>query len=367
MFNCRVILVLDGNMLNCKLMTEKDEELYEELVRSRTDSLFYHSIKFRNLLKNFVGEDCYLLGFHGKELIAAIPAFMRKNDHGNVINSLPFWGSNGGIIVRPDLSVEEIKSVKLTLLENFFDLAEELNCILSTIIVSPLEEDPDFYTEFAKADFIDGRIGQITVLPESPDPDKLLAFFEPVRRRNIRKALKSGLTFYHSDGAEDMEFLRGLHSENISAIGGLTKPSDFFKSVRSILRCDDDYRIYIAEKSGDPIAGLLVFYYNYTVEYYIPAVSSAYRTLQPLSYLVFQAMVDAIREGYKYWNWGGTWHSQKGVYDFKKRWGTKDLPYNYYIKIHSDISRVKSFDKSRILKEYPYFYVMPFSKLEDNS
>jgi hypothetical protein len=315
-------------------------------------------------VRQFVEEDYYLLGKAGREVVAAMPTFLKRGKYGNVLNSLPFWGSNGGVIVNPTLPPNEKKLLKRTLLQSFYDLANQLSCVLSTIIVSPLEEDPVFYEECTRAHYTDERIGQVTLLPESPEPEDLLGQFESVRRRNIRKAMKSGVTCHDDNTAEAMEFLYELHVENMSELGGLTKPREFFQVVRKVLKYGTDYRLYIAEKDDVPIAGLLLFYHNRTVEYYVPAVLRAYRTIQPLSLLVFASMLDAIREGYNCWNWGGTWHSQTGVYDFKKRWGAKDIPYGYYTTAYRDVSHIKSLSKPEILREYPYFYVMPFSKLE---
>jgi hypothetical protein len=312
-----------------------------------------------------VGEDYYLLAMAGGEVVAAIPAFLKRSEYGNVLNSLPFWGSNGGIIVKTSLPADEERSVKRSLLRSFYELAEQLKCVLSTIIVSPLEKDKVFYERHARAEFTDERIGQITILPDTPDPDKLLRLFESVRRRNIKKALKSGISCYQSNEPEAMEFLYNLHVENISTIGGLTKPPEFFEAVQNVLSHGSDYRLYIAEKDETPIAALLLFYYNRVVEYYIPAIVKDYRTFQPLSLLVFEAMLNAMRRGFKYWNWGGTWYIQTGVYDFKKRWGANDRPYRYYVKQHRDISNIKSLGKSDILKKYPYYYVIPFTELEN--
>ncbi len=70
-------------------------------------------------------------------------------------------------------------------------------------------------------------------------------------------------------------------------------------------------------------------------------------------------MLEAIKIGYSNWNWGGTWESQKGVYDFKKRWNAKDFKYKYFTKIiNKDILNIP---QEEILKTYPYFYVLPFN------
>ena len=40
-----------------------------------------------------------------------------------------------------------------------------------------------------------------------------------------------------------------------------------------------------------------------------------------MALILNKAFDDAKMKGYKYWNWGGTWLSQKGVFRFKKKNG----------------------------------------------
>ena len=73
-------------------------------------------------------------------------------------------------------------------------------------------------------------------------------------------------------------------------------------------------------------------------------------------------MQDAIDEGYQNWNWGGTWKTQKGVYDFKKKWGASDKKYFYFTKIiNKDIIKLSP---DKLMNNYPNFYTLPFEKLE---
>lgn len=72
-------------------------------------------------------------------------------------------------------------------------------------------------------------------------------------------------------------------------------------------------------------------------------------------------MKDSIHAGYNRWNWGGTWITQEGVYNFKKKWGTEDYPYYYYNKIYD--KKILEIEKQELLEEFEYFYVIPFSVL----
>lgn len=145
-------------------------------------------------------------------------------------------------------------------------------------------------------------------------------------------------------------------------MGEFPKKRTFFDSVRDRLKYGEDYRIYSCRSNDNLISALLLFYFNKTVEYFTPVIKKDFRHLQPLSLIIFKAMIDSCANGYKYWNWGGTWVSQDSVYLFKSRWGTKDYPYYYYTKVY-DMNIINR-SRELLLQEYPYFFVLPFNKLK---
>jgi lipid II:glycine glycyltransferase (peptidoglycan interpeptide bridge formation enzyme) len=287
--------------------------------------------------------------------------------YGNILNSLPFYGSNGGIILSQKM--KECKDVKLALLHGFHQLAKEKKALVSTLITNPLENEADFYEAHFHHILRDERIGQITPLPRNWQSkedlrEKLMDLFHQKTRNSIRKAQKSHLTVSHSDSLDSLQKLSALHRQNIEAMGGLAKPWDVFETIHNTFAYDQDYRIYSAEMEGKMIAALLVFFYNRTAEYFTPAIHEDYRVFQPMSLLIFEAMQEATRRGCFFWNWGGTWLTQKGVYHFKSRWGTEDKPYFYYIREYDLPNALHTLSAEEIVRAYPYFYVFPFNRLE---
>ncbi len=350
--------------MDVDLLQPKYEEEYEALLRTNAQALFYHSLVWRNVLHTLVGgEPFYLTAKEQGRVVGILPSFLKHGPLGNVLNSLPFYGSNGGVVLRS--GVNHPQAVRRRLLEAFHMLAIDQRAILATIITNPLESDVAYYQEVRPPTFQDMRIGQFTPLPLTEDDvdENLLTLFDPVRRRNIRKAQKSGVRCHQSDTLDDLRFLAELHQESIEAIGGLAKSRDFFRSVVEQMTCGQDYCLFIAELEGQRIAGLLTFYFGRIVEYITPAIQKEFRSVQPNSLLIFEAMKDAVRKGFSYWNWGGTWVSQKSLYDFKKRWGTQDRPYYYYVYSYGDLTELLRISRAALLQAYPYFYVVPFSHL----
>jgi hypothetical protein len=354
--------------LEVQTLTRGRETEYSDFLKSIEHAMMYYSLSYRNFLRNVLKDsvDAYFIAYRQGEIIGVLPSFMKINDtYGNVLNALPFYGSNGGIIVSENGN--NSLEVKKKLLESLYDYTAVNSVVACTIISNPLDMDVNFYKENTAFTFKDERIGQVTELPRSfKDSDdikqQLMDKFHQKTRNAIRKALKSHIMVTHSGSLEGMKALAKLHKDNMEAIGGMAKPWPIFEAIYKNFIYDSEYRVYTAEKDGRIIAALLVIFFNKTVEYFIPATKQQYRIYQVMSLLCFQAMQDATQKGCRWWNWGGTWLSQTGVYHFKKRWGTLNIPYYYYIKVFD--SKILTIDKKVIIEQYPYYYVIPFDKIK---
>jgi len=346
-------------------LTEDTREAYNLFLLHRSDTLLYASLPFKQFLERLlVCESTYFLALDKPDRIVGVLPLMVKDTgiYGKIANSLPFYGSNGGIIVDHSKGEEEGDQIRQALFDAFEAHVKAQDCVASTIITSPFENHQPWYEQHSHYDFVDARIGQVTLLPPCEDnaANRLLQIFEDPRPRNVRKAIKSGIEWYVSHQREDIDFLRKTHQQNIRAIGGLPKEDFFFSLFEKVFE-PSNYALYVAVRKGERIAALLLFYFNKTVEYYVPAIVEEYRTLQPLSLLIFKAMEDALRKGYRYWNWGGTWMSQKSLYDFKKRWGSTDFVYHYYTQLYS--RDVLDYSGEEVRERYPFFYTVPFREL----
>jgi hypothetical protein len=342
------------------------ESVLDDFLLHRSSSLLYTSLGFQRLIASYTGAASKHIVARSGGKILGLFSFMLSSENaiGRVANSLPYYGSNGGVIVDQELEESVAGIVYQAILDQFDELMQGSGILCSTIISNPL--DPAFsawMNEHYPSDYTDDRIGQITPLPSKTEEaeEALLGMYDNPRPRNIRKAIKEGVSVRWSRSREDMEFLFRTHQDNIKSIGGIPKEWRFFESV---LEQSDalNFRIYVAEKNETPVSALLLFYFNKTVEYFTPATVHDYRNAQPSALIIHQSMIDAIEEGYDYYNWGGTWLTQEGVYGFKKKWGAGDNPYRYFTRIYVEELLKKS--KEEILSEIPNFFVLPFNKLK---
>jgi hypothetical protein len=340
--------------LSIEELSPSQEEEYERFLHSCEGGLLYYSSRYRHFLKDLLGcQSRYWIAREKGDIQGVLPTMIQEGRFGPVLNSLPFFGSHGGILARNP-------SAHQALCEHYKQILREGDFAAATMVENPLARlNP---ADLPPSNEEDHRVGQFVDL--APWSEKSLEDCLPLiassARRNVRKALKQGIEVEVNNLA--MGELEACHREAMGAIGGNEKSPRFFELVSRHFRPDHDFKIYVASCEGQSLAALLLFFYHQTVEYFVPATRVAHRSRQPLPLIVATAMHQTAQKGFKRWNWGGTWPSQDGVYRFKKKWGSVDLPYDYFIQVNNE--KIYQATPQELLREYPSFYVLPFSSLQ---
>jgi hypothetical protein len=335
-----------------EVLTPAVDDAYERHLARHDSALFYQSPRYRDFLRALLGCRAHsLAAVRDGEIVGSLPLLYLDTPEGRVYNSLPYYGSNGGILA------DEPQAVHMLVAE-YNALARAPGTLASTIVGNPLAPP---HPEGIVHELTDHRIGQLTPLPaDADDPwSALMAAVDSSARRNVRKAMGEGITVETDPGETDA--LRRMHQENITAIGGAAKSERFFALYPEHFRPGIDYDLWVARKDGAVVAALLAFYYGKTAEYFTPATSAEHRSSQALPLIVMTAMADAARRGYRWWNWGGTWESQTGVYRFKRKWAAEDRRYEYLTALN-DPSLLQR-DRAALLALAPGFFVVPFQAL----
>ena len=311
------------------------------LVAAHPEGLIYYAPAFRSYLLAVVGGECWSrLAIEDGRVTGVLPLLALAGPHGVVLNSLPFFGSHGGVLSTS-------AAAESALLAEYDRLAA--GAAVATWISHPFMD-----TVIPRHTLTDERIAQWTTLGGTELP----AGIESSARRNIQKARAEGVTVREDQGA--LPFLEATHRENLAAIGGRAKPASFFSSLQ-VMTAGRDWRLHVAERQGQPLAALLTFEAAKTVEYAMPVVVESARTLQPTAAILAAAMADAAARGFTRWNWGGTWLSQEGVYRFKKKWGADERRYRYYTTLND--ASLSSRTAAELAAAYPWYFTLPYASL----
>lgn len=340
------------SVITVEELTPALEEGYDAFLRSRPDGLLYQSLDYRALVKSYLGcGDRYLVALEGGETRGILPLMWTGDPEGRVWNSLPYYGSHGGVLA-------DSAPARDALLEAYAEIVTDDGTLASTVSSNPFIADPG---PPPRHNVVDRRVSQQTPIDFNDDVEQqVMAAIEGSARRNVRKAERSGIAADVDPGA--MSDLARIHRENILSIGGLAKDMRFFETVQAIFESGRDYDLWVGRHEGVVVAALLVFYFNETAEYFTPAVDHDFRPLEPMAVVLLGAMAAAARRGMKRWNWGGTWESQTGVFRFKRKWGAIAKPYCYYTQLND--RSLLAWPRDRFAEKFPHFFVLPFSALE---
>lgn len=340
--------------ITVSLLRSELEPAYEAFLATQDGATFYHSLRYRDLLLAVTGASAeYLVATSSTDgsIVGILPLMTCEGRFGTVINSLPFFGSHGGVLAAGEDHARALWNA----------YAERLGrpgVAAATVVENPFSPYASLPTG---GNFEDRRIGQVTPLKSGPEAEAdLLQRIESSTRRNINKSAKAGVSVAVENDAID--FLAQTHHENMADIGGTPKPAVFFQEFPRIFQPDRDFKLYVARIEGRPVAALLLYCFKQFIEYFTPVTTAGSREAQPMAAILHRAMLDAAQEGRRIWNWGGTWTSQTGVYRFKRKWGAEDRSYRY--AIHLIRPDLLEREPQELSKAYPWFYVLPFHLLQ---
>ena len=157
-------------------------------------------------------------------------------------------------------------------------------------------------------------------------------------------------------------WIREMHTKRMAGIGGTAKPDSFFEKAVAMVE-KGYFSMRIADTEDDrPCAGLITATHGNTMEYLFPVTDWELRNHKGLQLLIYDSMLQAIEAGTTHYNFGGTWLSQKSLYDFKARFGAMDYNYNYYVKLIDSSLREQT--PEELVASFPFYYAIPFSELK---
>ena len=311
-------------------------------VAGHSDGLIYYTPAFRRYLLAVAGGECRsCVAFEDGRVAGILPVLVKDGPYGTVLNSLPFFGSNGGVLAASPGAESALRA--------------EYDRLATAAAVATWISHPFMDATAPRHNLTDERIAQWTMLPADGSlPNEI----EPSARRNIQKAQAARVIVRET--ADALPFLEATHRDNMGAIGGRAKPAAFFSQLTT-MTYGRDWRLHLAEHEGGPVAALLTFAAAKTVEYVMPVVVDRARSLQPTALIIATAMADAAARGFTRWNWGGTWLTQEGVYRFKKKWGASERRYRYFITLADDSLKRRS--AAELSAAYPWYFTLPYDQL----
>ena len=159
----------------------------------------------------------------------------------------------------------------------------------------------------------------------------------PVQRA-IRKAQRAGVAVRLTRSHDDLDAFYRLHWQTRRRLGIPVQPRRFIDAVfRDLLGAGLGF-VALASMEGRPIAAALFLTYNRTIVYKYGASDARYWDLRPNNLVMWSAIEWACLKGYRVLDFGRSDLEDRGLRDFKSRWGATEIPLTYTTARHGTIA-----------------------------
>jgi len=315
-------------------------------------SIYHHSCWMELLRQTYDYKPYYLACTDEQDHFQAIlPLFLVKSWlTGKRLISVPFSPYSG-----PLFNDEENLNPILRVLENRARCLEvdyvQLRCATN-----------DFH--FKRANYYKNEYYRIHKLDLRPNTDILIAsFHKSCIQRPILRSLKNGLVMKIAESEEDVKSFYHLQSQTRKKHGVPPQPYAYFLNMWKILYPLGYVQLLLAVYENRTVAAVLLLKFKETVIYQNGASDEQFLSLKPNHFLLWKAIEMAKAEGYHHFDFGTSSPQDKGLIQFKQRWGTKEyyLPYYCYPKGSVKTTNIESRLPFRVATAV--FHYLPISVL----
>jgi FemAB-related protein (PEP-CTERM system-associated) len=295
-----------------------DSQPWDDYVMSHPDGTIFHLTQWVRVVQESFGHpSCHLLAEEppkngGRPRIVGVLPLVRIKSRlfGDSLVSVPFAELGG--------PVADSEQIAVTLLARAGEMARELGVdYVELKNAQGLADLPtkNLYVNFSKA--------------MDPEPEANLHAIPRKSRAVVRKAISSGLT--SESGHHLLPTFYELMARSYHNLGTPIFPKNFFTKFLQVFGDKSDLLV-VRSPQGQPIAGVLSFFFKDRVmPYYAGSLFEA-RALGPNDFMYWELMRRGCQAGYRVFDYGRS-KVDTGSYSFKKHWGfePKPLAYQYLL------------------------------------
>jgi FemAB-related protein (PEP-CTERM system-associated) len=308
-----------------KVVDPVKDSRWDRFVMAHPHSTIYHHSTWSGLIRQTYGYVPYSLAIEdgGDDFSAILPLFRVKSWlTGDRLVCLSFAHTCGPL----GYSSEDISK----LMNHAISYAEAERCDYIEIrSQNNILDTPDLC--FVRHDYF-----STFILELCSDIDLLWRRLKKERsvEYSVKKARKFGVSVKLADSLSDLKEFYELNLKTRKKHGMPPQPFPFFGNLWKILGQRDMAKILLAEYEGKIIAGITLFVFKDVVTYAYGASAEDYLHLCPIHLLLWEAIQWACESGYRYFDFGRTSPDNQGLWDFKRRWGTTEVPITHYYWPH---------------------------------
>lgn len=153
----------------------------------------------------------------------------------------------------------------------------------------------------------------------------ILKAFRNSTRRNITRAMKSGVTVGIENSLESTRAFYRLNGITRKSHGLPPQPWSFFENVHTNILAQNQGFIALARVSGRPVAGAVFFVMGAKAWYKYGASDNTARGFRPNNLVIWESIKHCLNAGVEWLSLGKTLEENQGLMQFKDGWGGERL------------------------------------------
>lgn len=284
------------------------EAEWDRYVNGHPEGTGYHLVAWRRIFEEALGhETIYLSGYRDRRIVGVLP-LVRVSSwlFGRALVSLPFL-NYGGVLSDDDVAgralIREASREAARRRLHYVELRHTTR-------------------QFSDLPFNSHKVA-MTLGLRADVPAMWNALNNKVRNQ-IRKAQKSEFETVVG-GQELLDEFYGVFARNMRDLGTPVFP---YRLFRAVLASIDRARVYSIRLRGQSVAAGITLGYRDSVENVWASSLREHRALCPNMLLYWTMIEDAIRSGYRVFDFGRSTPGE-GTYQFKKQWGAVETSYHW--------------------------------------
>lgn len=302
------------------VITLPGREIWESIIKNSRHAFFFHSPAWVTVLEKTypVYSNATIAFIFANGTRALFPLMVEKESGGLFKKakhkSMPL-GVYGGVVSETKLTPDERQAI-------FHHLATSDISDLK-VVSAPLEKQ-DYPESFKRTSLF------THLLSLEGDFERLKSSFSRGQKSNIKQAQKKGVTVRIGSSVHDYEHYYQIYQDTLKRWGartGIRYPWDLFRNLFEA--GSPDIKLWLAEKEGKLIAGVIALYCNATVLYWHGCSLQDYFDHYPNNLLHAEIIRDACEQGYALYDLSPS-GGYEGVIKFKDSFSAERVDFNAY-------------------------------------
>jgi hypothetical protein len=168
------------------------------------------------------------------------------------------------------------------------------------------------------------------ILHLSDNEPRIYAGLSDSTKRNVRKAVKKGVTIKFSHSIDALKKYYTIHCITRKRQGIPPQPLTFFKKIYDNIISREAGFVVLGEYKNNIIAGAVFFGYGEKVSFKFGASDMTFQHVRANNLVMWETIKHSCHSGYKSFCFGRTDLESQGLRHFKSGWGPKENMINYY-------------------------------------